>query len=110
MDNTLGTDAQMWSLIVAFFMPPVLAFIQQPTWTNPVRAALTFVACAVAAVGTAYFAASLDFANWVHSGLIILVGTIAMYHGAWKPVGIAPAIEVGTSPGKARRVDGPTRR
>jgi hypothetical protein len=110
VDSSVGTDAQMWSLIVAFFMPPVLAIIQQPTWSNPLRAVITFLASAVAAAGTAYFAASLDFSNWVHSGLIILVGTIAMYHGSWKPVGIAPAIELGTSGGKARRVDDHRRR
>lgn len=88
----------MWSLIVGFFLPPIQAVIQQPTWSKQLRSAVNFVVCGVAAVGVSYFQGDFTGRRWVESGLVILVATIATYTGTWKPSGIAPSIENATSP------------
>ena len=90
------TDLQMWSLIVGFALPPVLAILMQQSWPDSARAVLAFVACAVAGAGTAYFDASLTGRTFVQSALVVLVSAMATYRGLWKPT-IAPTIERVTS-------------
>lgn len=94
------TDLQMWSLIVGFFMPLAIALVQQPRWSNAARAAVMFVLCAVAGAVTAYLNGDLENGrSLVSSVLLVLVTTISMFKGLWKPTGVAPAIESATSPG-----------
>jgi len=93
------TDLVMWSLIVGFTMPLVISVIQQPKWADPLRASVTFVACAIAGGGTAYFAADLDGRTFVSSSLVVLTTALATYKSFWKPTTIAPKIEAATSPG-----------
>jgi hypothetical protein len=90
----------MWSLVVGFFLPPVIAVIQQTGWAQQLRAFVTFVACAVAGAGVAYFQGDLTGRRFVESALVVLVTTIAVYEGSWKPSNIAPAIERATNFGK----------
>ena len=92
------TDLMMWSLIVGFFMPPVQAVIQQTNWSSRLRAGVNFVACFVAGVGVAFFQGDFTGRRVVGSVLVVLVTTIAVYKGTWKPTGVAPAIEKATSP------------
>jgi hypothetical protein len=87
----------MWSLIVGFFMPPVQAVIQQAHWPSQVRAGVNFVACAIAGAGVAFFQGDFTGRRFVESALVVLVTTIAVYKGTWKPTGLAPAIEKRTS-------------
>ena len=93
------SNLEMWALIVGFFLPPAIAIVQQPTWSEPVRAIVTFLVCAVAAAGTAYFQGDLTSRRFVEAGLVILVTTIATFKGFWKPTKVAPEIEAATSPG-----------
>lgn len=95
------TNLMMWSLIVGFFMPPVQAVIQQTSWSSRVRAAVNFVACAVAGAGVAFFQGDFTGKRFVESALVVLVTTIAVYKGTWKPTGITPVIEEKTSPSPA---------
>jgi len=90
------SNLMLWSLVVGFFMPPVQAVIQQAGWDERLRAAVNFVACAVAGGGIAYFQGDFTGRRFVESGLIVLVTTIAVYKGTWKPTGIAPTIEMAT--------------
>lgn len=92
------TDLEMWSLVVGFFLPMVIAVVQQPRFPQPVRALITFLACMVASGVTIWLQGEVEFERWVESGLLILVSTIATYKGLWKPVGLAPEIERATSP------------
>jgi hypothetical protein len=87
----------MWSLIVGFALPPVLSIVQQSDWSDRLRAVVAFVACAVAAAGTAYFQGDLTGERFVEAGLVILVTEIATYKGFWKPTGVSPAIETKTN-------------
>lgn len=93
MDN-----AQMFAVIIAFFIPPVLALVQQPTWPDWLRSALMFVVAVAVGTGTLYFAGTLAFDTGLATNiLLVLVTAIGVYHGFYKPTGIAPAIEHATS-------------
>lgn len=91
------SNIQMWSLIAGFFLPPILAVIQQSHWTNTLRAIVTFIACLVVALGTTYFNGGINAKDWVQSALVVLVATLSTYHGLWKTSGVAPMIETGTN-------------
>lgn len=99
------TDLQMWELIVGFLSATfVLPVIQQPRWSVGTRAFVTFLYSIVVGLVTAYLTGAFDgvrdLRTAVSSVLFMLVTAIASYHGFAKPVGIAPAIEGATSPGR----------
>lgn len=93
-------DLEMWSLIVSFFLPLVVAVAQQPRLSQAERVVVMVVFCAVAAVVTAWLKGELNSHNWFHSFLVMGVGTIVFYRGVWKPTGVAPRIEIATSTSK----------
>lgn len=91
------TDLEMWSGLVAYLLPLVIALAQQPHLPNFVRVLITCVSCVVASVVTTALQGELDWTRWGHSALVVGIGTFAFYHGFWKPSGIAPAVENATS-------------
>lgn len=91
------SNFQMWSMIVGFALPPVLAFIMQSKWSVQLQSFIAFLACLVAGAGTAILQGDLTFERWVEAALLILVTTISTYKGFWKPTRIAPTIEKGTN-------------
>ena len=93
------TNVQMWSMIVGFFMPLLIAVLEQSKWSNALRAVVAFVACAIAATITVVVAGDLNTKTWVTSALTVLVAAIATYKMWWQPVGIAPTIEKATNIG-----------
>lgn len=93
------TDLEMWSGLVAFGLPLLIAVLQQPRFSNTVRVLIMVVVCIVAALVTATLQGDLDWHRWGHSLLVLGIGVIAFYNGVWKPLGVAPAIERATSPG-----------
>lgn len=99
------SNLAMWAMIVGFISPPVLAFIQQPGWSDKTRAAVAFVFSALTSLGTLWFDdtlgfhAALDLDNYITAFLLTFVTTITTYRNFWKPTNVAPAIELATSPG-----------
>ena len=75
------SNLQLWSLVAGFFVPPVLAIIQQSGWPKHVRAGLTFVAALGVGAGTAYFQGNLTGRRFVEASLVVLVAAIATYNG-----------------------------
>ncbi len=105
----------MWSAIVGFLLPNIVAVVQQPKWSEPLRAGLTAVACLIAGFGTAYFNGQFSVGDVVGSVLVTGVSAISFYKGFWKPTGVASAIENATSstPPRAEALhpdDGPNMR
>jgi uncharacterized membrane protein len=92
------SNLAQWSAIVAFFVPVVVALINQPKWPAQVKAGLFFVVSLVAAGGTAYFQGDLTGKRFLDSALIIVAAAAAYYHGLWKPTQVAPTIEAKSSP------------
>lgn len=91
-------NAEMWALIVGFVIPPLLAIVQQPTWSSTMRSIVMLATALVAGAGTAYFAGVFTSSDIVTSVLIVLVTGMSTYQGFWKKTGIAPKIEAATSP------------
>lgn len=91
------SNLQMWALIVGFALPPVLSLVMQSKWPAQFQALVGFAACAVAGAGTAYFQGDLTGRRFVEAGLVVLVTSIATYHGLWKPTKVAPTIETKTN-------------
>jgi hypothetical protein len=89
----------MWGLIVGFFMPPLLAIVQQPGWSQPVRSIVMFIASILAGAGTVYFTqdGGFDTENLTTTILVVMVTAISTYKGLWTPTGIAPSVERSTS-------------
>lgn len=87
----------MWNLVIAFFMPLVVAAVQQPTWPSWLRVVVSGVAAVIGGLGTAYFNDDFNTGDIVGSILVVLVATIAFYKNWWKPTGVASAIENATS-------------
>lgn len=88
-----------WSLIVGFFLPIVTAIIVRQAWSPALKSVANFVFSIVAAAGTVYFQGNLATNNLdalVSSTLIVLVASIAVYHGLMKPTRVAPNIEQAT--------------
>jgi peptidoglycan/LPS O-acetylase OafA/YrhL len=94
----MDSNLVMWGLIVGFFMPVLLAIVQQPGWTSPVRSIVMFVASLAAGAGTVYFAGNWDTTNLVTTILLVMVTAIATYKGLWQPTTVAPKVEAATSP------------
>lgn len=103
------SNLAMWTLILGFISPPVLAFIQQPGWSDKTRSLVAFIFSALVALGTLVFdeqlgfKAALDLDNYVTALLLVFVTTISTYRNFWKPNGVAPAIEYSTSGDSPRR-------
>lgn len=95
----LGSDLELWTLIVGFLLPTVLALLQQPGWSDRLRALVAFGASAVAGAGTVYFTDPDAFTTQpvIRTILVVFVVAIATYRNWWKPTGIAPEIEVRSS-------------
>lgn len=91
------SSLQQWSLIVAFFVPPVVALINQKKWDSKVKAVVFFGVSLLAAGGTAYFQGDLTGKRFLDAALVIVAAAAAYYHGLWKPTEVAPAIEEATS-------------
>ena len=96
----MSNNLIMWSLIAGFFLPPLLAVVQQPGWSTAWRSIVMFLASIVVAFGTVYFTDSgaLTADRMITTGLVIMVTAISTFKGLWVPTGVAPKIEVATSP------------
>ena len=93
------TDFEMYSLLAGFFLPPVLAIIQQRGWSDQLRAVAAFAACLAVGAGVAYFQGDLTGKRFVTGALVVMVTGLTTYRNFWKPTTIAPRIEAATSPG-----------
>jgi hypothetical protein len=98
------SDLMMWSLLVGAASPLAISVVQRPSWTSQIRVAIMAVFCLIVGAGTAYFTGQLTGRSVVSAVLVVLVTALATYHGIWQPTGIAPKLEVATTPGNRARV------
>ena len=95
----MQSNLAMWSLVVGFFVPIVTAVVVRQAWAPGLKAIANFVIAAVAALGVVYFKGDLDTSNKnaiVSSVLLVVVTSIAAYHGLLRPTQVAPSIEKAT--------------
>ncbi|MFE7072726.1 hypothetical protein ACFU96_21850 [Streptomyces sp. NPDC057620] len=91
------TDAQLWAAGLGFVLPPVIAIVNQPRWSGPVKALFMLLVATVVGLGTAYFNGDFDGKPIVTCMLVAAVVIGTSYHTVWRPSGIAPGIEQATS-------------
>lgn len=95
----------LWSTVVGFALPPVIAVLMQARWRPAVKGGVAFVACLVAAAGTVWLQGDLRRGGDLTLGfLLVFSGAIATYRLYWRPTGIVPAIERATEVGGAQRI------
>jgi hypothetical protein len=92
------SDLEMWSAVVAFFLPLVIAVAQRPSLSGTARVVIMVVFCAIAALVTTWLQGDLNWSRWFHSLLIVTIATIAFYRGMWKQTGTTHQVEKATSP------------
>ena len=95
----LDTNAAAWAALAAFFMPPVMAVINQPKWSAQLKSLLAFAVSVGVAFVSVWVAGDFNAEDIISSVLVTLTVAQSTYHGFWKPTGIAPGIEAGTTPG-----------
>lgn len=79
------TDLVMWSALVAFFLPLVIAVIHQPKFPEWMGVTITVIVSIVAGFLTEYFQnGPLHWTNVGHSVLVVLVGAVFFYQHTWK--------------------------
>ena len=90
----------LWSTIVGFVLPPVLAVIMQSRRRPEVKGLAAFLACLAAATGMVSLQGNLGNGTALTTSfLLIFAGAIATYRLYWCPTGIAPLIERATDLG-----------
>lgn len=89
-------DSALWSGLVGAWLPLLIATINRVNWSSKAKGATTFIVCAVAALGTSYFAGELDGEDYVVNAMIVLSAATVSYQVFWKPTDIAPSIERAT--------------
>jgi hypothetical protein len=96
------TDTASWALILGVLTPLLVSVVQQPKWSQQVRAVVAAVAAIVVGLLTVLANGGFNDASGV-LGIValVLVASNTAYKTLWKPMGVAPMIEAKTSPGGA---------
>lgn len=88
-------DAAMWSLIVGFFLPIIVNFIVNATWSPAVKSLVAFAAAVVVGVITAVVTGAYAGLGIPSAILLTLVVAITSYQNFWKQV--APTMQRGAA-------------
>lgn len=81
-------------------MPIVVAFFQQPGWSQSVRSTVAVILCAAAGLVTVYVEGKLSLGPETLATLVKVIATAqASYVAFWKRTPPVPALERATSPG-----------
>lgn len=82
---------------VAFFLPLIISVILQAGWSVSVKSLVSFGLCVIAALLTSYVTGHFDTINIGASLFIVFTAAKTLYETLYKPMGVAPAIELSTS-------------
>lgn len=93
------SDAELWAAALGYLSPPVIAIVQQPRFAGPLKALIMLAWSVLVGLGTAYFNDQFSGQTVTTCMLTAAVAIGVAYHTLWRPSGIAPGIEAGTSSG-----------
>lgn len=96
------TDLDIWSMLVGFLMPPLIAVILRSHWPSQAKASVTVAACLVGGGVTAYLQGYFHGVTLIRAVLLTLGAALVFYRIFWKPSKIAPTIEAATTPDPGR--------
>jgi hypothetical protein len=91
------TDLDMWSGIVGFAVPPLVAVFVQSAWPAWARAVFAFAVCVAGGGVTAALTGYLHGMSPARSALVVLFSALTFYRVFWHPSTIAPKIEAATN-------------
>lgn len=81
------SDADLLSAVVGFFLPLLIAILQQPRWPNWYRSLITVLVCLAVGTLTAYVQGNLIVGSILRRSLIIVFSALSTYQGFWKFTG-----------------------
>lgn len=90
------TDLEMWSGIVGFAVPPLVAVFVQSSWPSWARALFAFAVCVLGGGVTAALTGYLQGVAPARAVLVVLFSALTFYRLFWHPSKIAPMIEKAT--------------
>lgn len=98
-DSPVVLDTVSWGLILGVVTPWLTAIVQQPRWSNGLRAVVGAVISVLVGIGTCLANGDIHSGQTVLATIaVVLVAAQATYSQLWKPTGVAGAIESATSP------------
>jgi hypothetical protein len=84
------TNAQLWTAVLGYLLPPVIAIMNQPRWSGAAKGLLMLVVAVVDGLGSAYFTDQFT-GEWIVTCILLAAVAIGVaYRTVWKPSGIAP--------------------
>jgi len=92
------SDLDLWSLVVGFAMPPLIAFISSVRWPSWARALVAVAVCLVGGGMTAAVSGYYDGMSMMRAVMVTFAAALGFYRVFWHPSGIAPWIEQKTTP------------
>jgi ABC-type xylose transport system permease subunit len=97
LDQLQGlSDLDLWSGLVGFLMPALIAALVQSHWSSQVKGAATVGVCIVGGGVTAWLTGYLHGITVIRAILVVLGAALVFYQIFWKPSKIAPSIEKAT--------------
>ena len=101
MTDAFGlTDVALWSLILGFVAPIVVAFAARPTMKPWAKIGIQIVFSLVVGSITAYLYGQFTTRGLTSIILLVFGASILAYKGIWKPTGVADSIESGILSGE----------
>jgi hypothetical protein len=92
----LLTTVDRWSMLVGVFLPLLIAAVNRQIWPGAVKLVVSALLCIVASAVTVYLTGQWNAHDVVGSLVLVATFSYASYHWAWKPSGVAPAVERAT--------------
>ena len=100
----MDTDITLTSIVVGSLLPNLIAIGVQPSWRKETRGLAAFAICVVAGLLIALLQGEIGRGEDVAASVVaVLITSQVLYQALWRPSGIAPAIERGTSVTGPRR-------
>ena len=81
----------------AFFLPPLIAFINQKPWRKEYRGLAFVVVCLAYSTVVVILREETDWNQWRNVVIQVFAVTAAMYSWFWGPTRLGPLIEAKTS-------------
>jgi hypothetical protein len=94
--RTFGSNEMMVLALIAFFMSPIISFINRlippGDWSSEAKAVLAFVVCLLASFLLVLSRGQVNAADWYGTFLVLFVSATVLYTVYFKPSGIAAKI------------------
>lgn len=92
-------ELALWSMLVGFFSPLVIAIIQQSRWSARVQSVVAFAFYVLVGAVTAWLSGIFNTVSLLTAVLLVFVTAANSYRELWKKTGVTGKIEAATSKG-----------